>query len=209
MVPGGFSFRSDKVLSEADSAAFLANELYLEEKMDGENLGISFDGTSLLYQSRGGYVTLGGKHFQGLESWARPRSQRLADVMGTDLVLFGEWCSTRHSVSYNALPDWFLLFDVFDRTDDQFWDVPLRDELADQLGVSVVPLIGVGSFSRQSLLDLIGRSRFGEERMEGLVARVRGSERSAPRAKVVRSDFVQGIGMHWSSGARVRNRLAA
>ena len=36
-------FRSDKLLSDAERNAFLQQNLLVEEKIDGANLGISFD----------------------------------------------------------------------------------------------------------------------------------------------------------------------
>lgn len=54
-------FRSDKLLSDAERNAFLQQNLLVEEKIDGANLGISFDSEgNLLAQNRGAYLFLPG-----------------------------------------------------------------------------------------------------------------------------------------------------
>lgn len=206
--PDGVEVRDDKVLTSTERAAFLTNVLHVEEKVDGENLGISFDGEELQFQARGSYVRPGGRHFHGLETWVRPRARRLEAALGTDLVLFGEWCAVTHSVYYDRLPDWFLIFDVFDRSAGGFWEVSLRDELADYLGLRVVPFLDAGIFSELELGRRIQESRVGSGPMEGLVARSQDPSSATARAKIVRPDFVQQIDGHWTSMERSMNRLA-
>ena len=49
--------RDDKVMSESERYDFLSHELVLEEKVDGANLGISFDReANILCQNRGEYL---------------------------------------------------------------------------------------------------------------------------------------------------------
>lgn len=207
--PVGVDVRDDKVLSNEERAAFLAHRLRAEEKVDGENLGISAEGGTLLFQARGSYVEPGGRHFRGLETWAGPRARRIAHEVGADLILFGEWCADVHSVAYDRLPDWFLLFDVYERSRSIFWPASLRDELAADLGLSVTPCLGVGRFNDADIMGMLGDSRLGSQPMEGLVVRVEDSDGVQARAKVVRPEFVQSIEEHWMTRARETNRLAA
>src|SRR5690606_25371435 len=104
-------------------------------------------------------VHAGGRHFRGIESWIGPRARRIEAALGTDLLLFGEWCAVEHSVRYDALPDWFLLFDVYQRSAGCFWETALRDELARDLGLYVVPFVATGHFDLEGLHGLIGASR--------------------------------------------------
>lgn len=210
VVPRGFDVRADKVLSAEERAQLLARTLRVEEKVDGQNLGISSSGDALLFQSRGSYVELGGRHFQGLEAWIAPRAARINEALGTQLVLFGEWMAITHSVRYDRLPDWFLVFDVFDRDTEEFWPTALRDELAAELGLATTALIAEGRFSLDELIDHTEeRSGFGREAMEGVVLRAAEPGSSPSRAKLVRPDFVQHIDEHWTKGPQRRNRLLA
>lgn len=205
--PAGVELRDDKVFDDTERDAFLGHDLHVEEKLDGENLGISFDGTTLRFQARGSYVTPDARRFRGVPTWVAPRQYRLERALGTQLILFGEWCATTHTVYYDALPDWFLLFDVYDRSTGTFWPTPLRDEFAADLGLSVTPFVAVGRFTLQGLLDLIGPSAVGHEPMEGVVARVQTDAATTNRAKLVRPDFVQQIDDHWMTRTIQRNRL--
>ena len=55
----GVDVRGDKVMSGEERGEFLRHEITVEEKIDGANLGISFDGDgSLRLQSRGALVQL-------------------------------------------------------------------------------------------------------------------------------------------------------
>jgi hypothetical protein len=49
--------RDDKVMSASERKMFLSHELVVEEKVDGANLGISFDGEARVRcQNRGSYL---------------------------------------------------------------------------------------------------------------------------------------------------------
>jgi ATP-dependent RNA circularization protein (DNA/RNA ligase family) len=203
---GPVEVREDKVMTPAEAEAFLAEEVVVEEKVDGENLGLSVVDGEIRAQSRGSYVELGGLSFRGLEAWLRPRAARLAEALGDDLVLFGEWCAVRHAVAYDALPDWLLVFDVYDRRAGRFRPLDDRDELAASLGLAVVPRLATGRFTLSELEAMIGRSRVGDVPMEGIV--VRHVACADHRAKLVRPEFVEAIDEHWRSRPVVRNRLA-
>lgn len=207
--PRGVDVREDKVLDEAERAEFLAGPLHVEEKIDGQNLGISGGEDGLRFQARGSYVQPGGRHFRGLSTWIEPRRRRLASALGAELVLFGEWSAVTHSVSYDQLPDWFLIFDVYEKTAGRFWDPEMRNALADEVGLYTVPFLGAGEFTLDELTGLMRQSRVGHEQMEGVVARTAASAGQQRRAKLVRQDFVQQIDRHWMTEQHTMNRLRA
>lgn len=205
--PAGSEIRRDKIMSPHAAEALLNNVVVVEEKVDGENLGMSVDSGRLRPQARGSYVEPGGAHFRGLASWLLPRTDRLRTALGADLVLFGEWCADAHTVRYDALPDWLLVFDIFDRSAAAFWSTPRRDAFAAKLGLCVVPRLAEGRLSLRDLRGLLGVSRLGTEQMEGVVVRHESATLLLERAKLVRPDFVQQIEGHWRSRSRVPNRL--
>jgi ATP-dependent RNA circularization protein (DNA/RNA ligase family) len=203
--------RDDKVLSTAEVEGLLAHEVVVEEKVDGANLGFSTteDG-ELRAQNRGSYLEPDRCHdqFRPLWSWLGPRREALVEALWPDLMLFGEWCAAVHSVTYDRLPDWFLGFDVYDRLAETFWDTRRRNDLLTGIGLQAVPTIAVGIYSLGGLEALLGPSRLGGEPMEGLVARRESEGRTIARGKLVRAEFTQAIGEHWSRGPMRRNRLA-
>lgn len=206
--------RDDKVLSPEEVADLLYGDVVLEEKLDGANLGFSVapDG-QLRAQNRGQYLEgLGGAlpgQFARLSPWLAQHEDRLFDALGPDLIAFGEWCAARHSLDYPALPDWWLLFDVYDRAEGRFWSTRRRDAWAAQHGFTVVPQLAAGRLDMAQLRNLVSGtpSRFRDGPLEGVVLRQQNSDWLLARAKLVRSDFTQAIESHWRNRAIEWNQL--
>lgn len=204
--------RGDKLLGPAEARALLAHEVVVEEKVDGANLGFSVDERGVLRaQNRGSYLDLVAPQGQWklLAPWVSARRDALAEALTPDLMLFGEWCYAVHSVRYTRLPDWFLAFDIYDRARDEFWDASRRNLLAADLGLAVVPRLGHGRFDPSQLPALLDRSRLTDGPTEGLYVRYEASGRLVARAKLVRAEFVQAIGAHWTKRKLETNQLAA
>jgi hypothetical protein len=201
--------REDKVLSAEEGRAFVAGEITVEEKVDGSNIGFSLDAKGLLQvQSRGNYLTRGAHpQFQPLWPWLESRRSALSEALRPGLLLFGEWCFARHSVSYTRLPDWFLAFDVYDRAERRFWSSRRRERWLSALGLATVPRLAQGRLSLAKLPSLLGASRLGEGPMEGVYVRRDNGDWLEQRAKIVRAEFVQSIDKHWSDAPLVRNTI--
>ena len=201
--------RADKVLTRAEAESFLRQPVVVEEKVDGANLGIGFDAQGNLFaQNRGNMVQQGTKgQFARLGAWLSEHEVHLLDAFEDRFILFGEWCYARHSIHYTRLSDFFLAFDVFDRRERRFMSTPRRNELAAELKIATVPTVGDGSFGLAEVLQRIGQSSLYEGPMEGIYLRQEDTSWLLQRAKVVRAEFVQQIGEHWSKHAVVPNRL--
>lgn len=204
--------RDDKVLSPAEAQALLSGNVVVEEKLDGANLGLSLspDG-ALRVQNRGQYLS--DPHtgqFARLPAWLTQHEPGLRTVLRPELMLFGEWCAARHSLDYDALPDWFLLFDVYDRSIGRFWSTSRRNALAAEAGLSTVPLVSSGLTTlaalKQLLVDTPSRYRAGLP-LEGVVVRRESGEWCEARAKLVRPDFTQAIDTHWRKRTIDWNRV--
>lgn len=210
---GAGSAREDKVLSPSERAALLCNSVLIEEKVDGANIGISVSPEGeLRVQNRGQYIQLPSPgQFGRLPSWLAVHGRNLKDALGTNLILFGEWCTARHTVAYEKLPDWFLVFDVYDRANDFFWSTERRDRLASSLGLSVVPSLFHGKMAPREVEGMVlnQKSRLGSGQLEGVVVRSENAERLLGRAKLVHPDFTQAITEHWKNRRIEWNRLAA
>ena len=195
----GVDVRGDKVFSEIEREAFLEHNILVEEKIDGANLGISFDSDgSIRVQNRGTYLSLPGEgQWKKLESWLRPRMETLFENLEDRFLLFGEWCYARHSIFYDHLPDWFLAFDVYDKKFEKFLSVEWRNRFLKALEIHQVPLLAQGNFSFSEILGLLSQSRFADSPAEGIYLRFDQGDWLVQRAKLVRSDFIQSIGEHW------------
>lgn len=193
--------RDDKVLAPLEVASLLSGPVVVEEKIDGANLGISVnqDG-ALRLQNRGDYLRepFTGQ-FKKLSAWIALRENDLISMLGNSLILFGEWCAARHSVAYDLLPDWFIVFDIYDSSTRRFWSTKRRNELAALLELPVVPEVLRGKTTLPSLKDLVlnNPSQYRDGMMEGLVIRQESEDWLETRAKLVRPDFTQAIDEHW------------
>lgn len=203
--------RDDKVLSSGEARELLAGELVVEEKLDGANLGFSVSADGRLQaQNRSHYLEepYPGQ-FGRLRSWLPVHEEPLAEALGSDLIAFGEWCAARHSLTYEHLPDWWLLFDVYDRREQQFWSTTRRNRWAAQLGIATVPALDRGKLSLSDLKRMLnaGGSAFSTGPLEGVVVRSEDDAWLKARAKLVRADFTQSIESHWRKRALEWNRL--
>jgi ATP-dependent RNA circularization protein (DNA/RNA ligase family) len=200
--------RDDKVFTPQEAKAFLSQPVAIEEKIDGANIGFSLSSEgNLRIQQRGDYLQAPyNGQFSGLKTWLALHGSDLEAFLEEPehrgLILFGEWCAARHSVSYSHLPDPFLLFDVADPEQQRFWSRNRRDAAANLLGLVTVPLLQDNS--RHTVNGLRSEidhfhSRFHPGPPEGVILRQDDPQWSKGRAKLVRTDFTQAIEEHWRS----------
>lgn len=204
--------RDDKVLSPDEADALLAHPVLVEEKLDGANLGVSLDADGdFRFQNRGQYLhqPYHGQ-FARLNPWLETKAEPLFDALNPNLLVFGEWCAARHSLGYDMLPDWWLVFDVYDKTVDRFWSACRRNAWAAENGFVTVTTLEAGRFTLRELIHMVGgrRSRYRQGPLEGIVVRADTGIWTDARAKLVRADFVQGIGEHWRHRPMDWNQLA-
>jgi hypothetical protein len=137
--------------------------LVVEEKLDGANCGISFDGDgNLRLQSRGHYLSGGPRErqFDLLKSWAQRYSAELWALLSARYVLYGEWCYAKHSIFYTDLPHYFMAFDMLDTHTGSFLTTPHRQNLLSGAPfIAAAPILHSGSLPSLAALEaLIGPS---------------------------------------------------
>lgn len=208
---GKMAPRNDKVMAPIEAQHFLAAEVVVEEKLDGANLGLSLETDGVLrVQNRGQYLVkpyLG--QFARLPGWLAQHDDALRFTLTPDLILFGEWCAARHSLDYTILPDWFLLFDVYDRATRRFWSTARRNALASEVGLTAVPELLRGKTNLTALKQIVDttQSSYRQGSLEGIVIRRETTQWLEARAKLVRPDFSQAIDTHWRRRAIQWNRI--
>ena len=215
----------DEDLSQIPFSEIAGRHIVVEEKCDGANSAVSFgrDG-ALLLQSRGHYLTGGWRerHYDLFKQWASVHRDALYAVLGGRYIMYGEWMYAKHTVYYDALPHYFLEFDVLDRESGRFLDTPSRRALLEPVPVASVPVLAQGTFrEKENVLALLGPSKYitgahGEhlredarrlgldverqcretdasDAMEGLYIKVEEEGRVAERLKFVRASFAQTV----------------
>ncbi len=204
----------DEDLARAGFSDIAGRHVVVEEKVDGANAAISFDADGgLLLQSRGHYLTGGARerHFDLFKRWGHERCHALRNVLGSRFIVYGEWLYAKHTVYYDALPHYFLEFDVLDTETGEFLSTPQRKSLLEPLGLASVPVLHAGRLaSAEELKAMIGPSAFKSarwrERLEG--------EAAVPphRADIVLrqtdpSDLMEGLYIKVEEGYRVAERF--
>lgn len=203
--------RDDKVLTATEVKTFLKHPIVLEEKIDGANIGFSLgiDG-EVNVQNRGQYMLrpFTGQ-FSRLNEWLAIHEEALFDALGESLILFGEWAAAVHSLEYLELPDYFLIFDVYDSDEQRFWSTSRRNALALQLGMRHIHQIGTGHYPLNVLKQMTATmpSVYRDGVCEGIYLRHEDENWLIARAKLVHPDFMQNIAEHWRSRSLRWNAL--
>ncbi|GAB4123055.1 MAG: RNA ligase family protein [Wenzhouxiangellaceae bacterium] len=205
----GVDIRGDKVLTESERDEFLAHEVTVEEKVDGANLGLSFDANgNIRAQNRGAYLHLPGSgQWKKLGEWLALHTDALFEHLSDRYILFGEWCYAQHSIFYDHLPDWFLAFDIYDRKEGRFLATARRDRLLDEMHISKIPDIARGRFTYPEIQELLSQSKLTNQPAEGIYLRIDHGDWLEQRAKLVRPSFIQAVEQHWSRSAIRPNRV--
>lgn len=193
--------------------------LVITEKVDGANMGFSLsaDKTRILVQNRSHYVnSKSHEQFKKLDLWVDSHREALYRLLDRDpvfsqrYILYGEWMAATHSVSYSDLPDWFLAFDLYDRTTDIFIDRSTLEGLLAQSDIHLVPLLYEGTILEDVEIKMRQmvqkKSHFCDDLVEGIYVKVESAGKVVRRGKIVRGDFIAG-NEHWTRGEIRLNKL--
>lgn len=163
-IQGSKSQPGDEDLNTIPFAEIADRFVVVEEKVDGANAAISFDASgNLRLQSRGHYLTGGPRerHFNLFKQWASTHASAFWQVLGDRYILYGEWLYAKHTVFYDALPHYFLEYDLLDLQSGQFLSTERRQEMLAGLPLLSVPILFTGNLcSYQQLIKLLGPSHY-------------------------------------------------
>ena len=201
--------------------------LVVEEKLDGANMGISYAEGTFWVQNRGHYIDYSNTmactpQFYGLSTWLQAHEVELYELLGDgNAILYGEWLMARHSIPYGKLPGYFLAFDLFDKTAQRFLSRRFfHVQLQRVQSIPAVPVLWCSSSNGRDLsksdvlqlLDSPSAFRTDGGTVEGIVLRVDDNDAEGylqERFKIVRGDFAACISDdgHWSKRKLDRNRV--
>lgn len=204
----------DEDLSQIPFKIIQGKKIVVEEKVDGANTAVSFsrDG-ALLLQSRGHYLDGGyrEKHYNLLKQWANVHKDVLYSVLGAQYIMYGEWLYAKHTVYYDALPHYFLEFDIFDRETQKYLDTRTRHNLLRKLPVCSVPVLRQGVFnSKEELLGLLGKSNcISDDHINHLIAESKKLGLDAERQirETDNSDLMEGLYIKVEENGEVVDRM--
>jgi hypothetical protein len=202
--PGGTN--DDKRL--ADVSSLVGPPLVITEKCDGSNL--TYTRRSVFSRSHSGPPS------HPSFDLAKATHARIGHLLSEGLSLFCEYCYAVHSIAYEALPDYSLVFGARDDVTGVWWDWDMVATQARDVGLPTVPVLFRGTVgSERELEALVGDlaaapSALGGQR-EGVVVRLAGEFTDADfarsLAKWVRKGHVQ-TDEHWLHQAIRPQRLS-
>jgi hypothetical protein len=184
----------------SDLSALAAGEVVLTEKMDGENTTIG-----------PGYAHARSVDSRAHESrtWVRALAGRLRHEIPAGMRVCGENLYARHSIGYQRLPAYFLVFNIWQ--DDVCLDWDSTRTWAGRLGLHCVPVLYRGEFPGPDGLLRIWNAAREPALSEGFVVRTAGpftrAQFGTHLAKWVRPSHVQ-TDRHWMSAPVVPNQVA-
>ena len=140
--PSGFRAESKRYLGLEDLRCLFDGQVFVEEKLDGSQFSIQVYEGELLVWSRGRLIVEGFEPlaYRGIWRWIYAHFHDLMGL-GENLVLYGEWLKVLHTVPYDALPDWAVIFDVYDLERGQFLRYDEKVEVVNSLGLVPPPLL--------------------------------------------------------------------
>ena len=204
----------DEDLELVAQDALAGRHLVVEEKLDGANSAVSFgaDGR-LLLQSRGHFLDGGPRerHFGLLKAWATSIQSRLWEALGARHVMYGEWLYAKHTIFYDALPHYYVEFDVLDKETGRFLSTDARRSLLGGTSVVHAPVLFSGTLHRAGrLASLVGPPAFQSPRWREALAAVceaRGLDAARALGETDASGLMEGLYLKAEEDGRVVERF--
>lgn len=199
-LPWSNLLKDDRILK--DDSNFVGKRVVVTLKMDGENTTMYND-----------YI-----HARSLESkshetrnWVKGLWSRVGYLLDDDMRVCGENLYAVHSMRYDNLPSYFMMFSIWDRDECLSWDETI--EYAKILSLDMVPVIYDGEYDVDKIIEAFGPY---QETNEGYVVRI-ADEFHYPDfrksvAKYVRPEFRQVVNNshgHWISKKIEVNQLGS
>lgn len=179
--------------------AFIGQRVIVTEKMDGESTS--------LYPDHLHARSLDSKHHPS-RNWIKKFHGIIRSNIPDGYRLCGENLFAIHSIFYDTLPSYFLLFSIWDGDKCLSWEQTV--EYAELLNIRLVPVLYDGIWDEDKIKACwTGVSKYGPEQ-EGSVVRLASSfmfddfEKSV--TKFVRKGHVQ-TSEHWLNQIVIPNRL--
>jgi len=203
--PGGTS--DDKRASSVEN--LIGQPIVITEKMDGSNTSLESHGC--FARTHAGPPT--HPSFNGLKAL----QAEIGPQLPSGMQFFGEWCFALHSIAYDELPGYFMLFGIRELdSNNPFWyDWEEVEGYAEYFELPTVPILYKGTVASEKELKeltesfMIQPSKCGGIR-EGVVVRLSSEfsddDFSTSIMKCVRANHVQ-TSEHWRNQEIVRNKL--
>ncbi len=200
--PGGT--RDDRRLQSLEH--FVGKEIVLTEKVDGSNMRMTREALTARSQS--------GSPRHPSFDLAKAVHAQVKNNIPEGVAVFGEYVYAKHSIEYDNLPGYFMVFGAQDTKTGKWWDWDSVGMLSEEVGLPTVPVLFRGKVDSEAELASLVKTHgdagsvLGKQR-EGVVLRLADGydDLSKGVAKWVRSDHVQSD-EHWTAKRVEKNKVA-
>lgn len=196
--------KGDKLATLQEAAVIFDGErTCVQEKIDGANCGMAYLNGHPVVRNRTKILRKGQEmknpsqaQFASSWNWMH-QNKSMFDVLDEHgpYSVYGEWMIQQHGMEYDALPEWFIAFDVYDWEKDHYIDPKKADNILRACGFSVIPTLLYGKLDSYETLEELanGPSIFtlGAKR-EAIIVKVSNGESITTKFKMVRQGFEQG-----------------
>lgn len=174
---------------------------YVQEKIDGANMGVSWlnDGPVLrnrkhiLNKGYSKIKTPAKKQFTSAWNWIHKHEsdiKKAEKIWESPITIFGEYMWAKHSIEYNKLPDWFIAYDIWSVNDEKFLSPIMVDQILSQTSIKYIKPIETTLNSVQDIISLSEmESSYRDGIVEGIVIKTSNGDFLNQSWKVVNSKF--------------------
>jgi atypical dual specificity phosphatase len=208
--------RDDLLFTKNEIEEFLTNNnVVIEEKIDGANLGIFIEDNEIIIQNRSHFITPSyHPQFALIGDWLNTNQLDIRNIIkDNNWILYGEWLYAKHSINYTNLPNYFILFDIYDRDLDKFFSRSVVEEHIKNTNINLINKINEGIFKFEDIKKFENfaytKSKYYDGLVEGVYLRIFDEENKylKERAKIVRHNFLEDSDKHWTHNKLTLNKL--
>ena len=178
-------------------------DCYVEEKIDGSSMGVSWYNDGPVLRNRSNILNKGYSkirtpakaQFKSAWNWLHDHKkdiQKVSDELMSDITIFGDWMFAYHSVKYDKLPDWFIAYDIWVVEDHKFLSPKKVEELLSKTGIYYITPVKTTLNSVQDVIKYSEmKSDYTDGVREGIVIKTTEGDYTKDVYKVVNKFFTR------------------
>jgi len=175
-------------------------DCYVQEKIDGANIGISWSNGPVL-RNRNNILKKGfskihtpaKKQFTSAWNWVHKHENDIKLIEKecySPITIYGEWMFASHSIYYDKLPDLFIAYDIWSVEDQEFLSPKVAEELISKTSINFIKSDPMTLANISQIVELSNRESFYREGIrEGIVIKTSNGRFMNKIFKVVNDQF--------------------
>jgi len=183
-----YNIKGKYFLAKKNEELLFKDIVYIFEKIDGANSGIYKQNGIITLQKKGSECDLSHLQYSFFTNEWFFNNQEKLEKLPDNIVVYGELMRCVHTIKYDKLPDWFIVFDIYDLKQDKYLIWEEVERICKECGLHTVPLLFKGKIKKEKI-KIPNRSMFGDT-CEGVVVK---SKDFQTRGKYVKPEFVKAV----------------